>query len=59
MCFVENIKSYLYFWTFPQSLPLGGKDYPAIETDYASDISERCTSRDLAASKREVAAKGR
>jgi len=58
---------YRFYWqrynSFPDTLQIADAlprpDYPAIETDYATDISERCTGHDLAASKREVAERGR
>jgi hypothetical protein len=58
---------YRFYWqrysSFPDTLRISNAlpcpDYPAIETDYATDISERCAQRDLAASKREIAARGR
>jgi hypothetical protein len=56
-----------FYWqrydNFPDTLhianALPSPDYPAIETDYATDISERCATHDLTASKREVADRGR
>lgn len=58
---------YRFYWqrydNFPDTLRISNAlprpDYPAIETDYATDMDERCAQRDLAASKREVAARGR
>lgn len=62
-----TVAGFRFYWqrydNFPDTLhisnALPSPDYPAIETDYATDISERCATRDLAASKREVADRGR
>jgi hypothetical protein len=62
-----TVAGFRFYWqrydNFPDTLQIANAlpspDYQTIETDYATDISERCATHDLAASKREVAARGR